>query len=501
MAMRKPKHVKMEDYWDNRSTTLIHRYDESQRKVRLETFAEREERLLSLPHTHRGYVGTETFLLADKANRENLNAPIKTRLVDIANDDDEYQMEEIMTEDIITYNKENSLTKWHKIWEQHPLWYRPEGIPVNTWLLNRDPIEVDRFGYHEALVDQIRELYADKLSPTELAESSRQPHENEKVLLSTQIALSCFLSENRASRKSGGRVQRKKAILHMIRRLRLSMLGNKTIERMYTASVTPNMDKLATRLSTNSNNWFSASGIEPSDIRTGYISHTSSTTMSDELRKKTRMDYELLLSYRFTPEECAEIVSAITGMTRSYKTIKEWGLDGSPREKKQSTQESEPMTTNNYESHTTQPSQNQGINSDEMLVQMATAMANGGMVDLVKEAMNLYELAKVEAEDEINQRSSTEVIRLREELSRVKGNATQQGSLNYYREEASANERGRNDSDKKLRLANEEIASLKRSLAEKEAELDAMSKNLQASALGGANIQNRIQDILKGTNE
>ena len=71
----------MESYWDNRSKKFLFRYDEELKKVRVETSEERKERLLSLPHTHRGYVGTETYLLAEEANQENLKAPVTTRFV------------------------------------------------------------------------------------------------------------------------------------------------------------------------------------------------------------------------------------------------------------------------------------------------------------------------------------------------------------------------------------------------------------------------------------
>ena len=253
------------------------------------------------------------------------------------------------------------------------------------------------------------------------------------------------------------------------------MVTNRTIEHINNhRGVTPNMGTLANRLSSNSNNWFSALTIEQSEIRTGYTSHTSSTTMTDELRKKTRMDYELLLSYGFTSEECAEIVAAITGIIRSHKTIREWGLDGSPREKKQPKQEREPMTTNAYESTPIDSNQSQSINAQEMLIQMATAMANGGMVALIKEAMDLYEIAKVEAKAEIDQRGSTEVKKLQEELKQVRN------FKDLY-------EKSIEDAD-----------SLRKQLAEKKAELEVMSKDLQASALGGANIENRLNDILRG---
>jgi len=476
MAMRKPRYINMEDYWDNRSTTLIYRYDNTLRRVRLETYGEREERLLRQPHTHQGYVGTQTFLEADKTNRDNLSRPITSKFIDIDDaDEEEQEMEEAMTEDIVTYNEDNSRTKWHEIWEQHPLWYRPEDIRTNTWLKDsRTALEVDRFGYNELLVQQIRELYAEKLSPVSSKNISRQPHTDEKILLCTQIALSSFLSVNRSSAK--GNAMRKKAILHMVKRLNLSMVTNRAIEHINNhRGVTPNMDTLANRLSSNCNNWFSALGIVPSDIRTGYPSRNTRTVMGNKERKETRMDYELLLSYGFTHEESAEIVGTITGQTRSHKTIREWGLDGSPREKKQPTQqEREPMTTNAYESNSTSASQSQGIDAQEMLIQMATAMANGGMVALIKEAMDLYEIAKVEAKAEIDQRGSTEVKRLQEELQQV------ENFKDLYE------------------TSLEECRQLKKQLAEKEAELESISKDLQASALGGANIENRIHDILKG---
>ena len=532
---RKPKHVNMESYWDNRSKKFLFRYDEELKKVRVETSEERKERLLSLPHTHRGYVGTETYLLAEEANQENLKAPVTTRFVGIKKVEEDHELEETMTEDMIVFNEMNQTAKWHEIWEKHPLWLEADNISTNTWLDDDDttPITLDRFGFHDSLLSPIRTLWANKLSGT----GTRNPNEDERVLLASQVTLSACLKVTNGKQKA--------SVLHMIRRLNLSMVDDEIEYVTNTGSkldaITTNMGKLADKIASNVGTYYKNFSIKPGDVRTARPRLTmDEAKMDSNDRLNMLMDWKLLQSYGFTREEAAEIASKLNGQVRSDRTMAEWGLDGEPKKKVTSwqgprenqqqenkIQESEPMTTNSSQESTVTGSNQASEEVKNAATQILEGMigvakeSDGGVlgvsyqevrdevIDDVKEALDDFkkefssgfQLGYDEGKDLARQQRGTETTELQRELNRMKGDVSQEGSLSYWKNEARVNEQGRNESDKKLRTANEQIASLTKELNEAKVLLEEEKRLNQSRSMGNsaAQLQNQLLTQLKQT--
>ena len=108
-----------------------------------------------------------------------------------------------------------------------------------------------------------------------------------------------------------------------------------------------------------------------------------------------------------------------------------------------------------------------------------------------------FELVKEQAEESIEAKYRNKISDLEKEVSRMKGDKNTQGSIMYWRHEASVNETGRNRAEKTLR---EERASHNTELLMKDKEREELQKENTALLMKGSPF-NRMADALNSSTD